>query len=82
MLLAPWSCTQEEAWQILVRASQHANTKLHDVAEAEVATTQQTPMPADLQDHLALILTIWRAHRARGGWRAGVSGNRLGTDDS
>ncbi|MER6418769.1 ANTAR domain-containing protein [Streptomyces sp. NPDC001137] len=41
--MATWPCTQEEAWQILIRVSQHSNTKLHDVAEAVVATTQQVP---------------------------------------
>lgn len=35
VLMASWSCTEEKAWQILVRVSQHANTKLYDV----VATT-------------------------------------------
>ncbi|MFD3843452.1 ANTAR domain-containing protein [Streptomyces sp. NPDC058642] len=64
VLMASWSCTEEEAWQILVRASQHANTKLHDIAQAIVATTQQVPPPADLQDHLAEAVEVWHAQRA------------------
>ncbi|MFF4361026.1 ANTAR domain-containing protein [Streptomyces sp. NPDC001604] len=66
VLMATWSCTEEEAWQMLVRVSQHSNTKLHDVAEAVVAVTQQVPMPADLQDHLAAAVAVWRARRADG----------------
>ncbi|WP_369275816.1 ANTAR domain-containing protein [Streptomyces sp. R11] len=64
VLMATWSCTEEEAWQMLVRVSQHSNTKLHDVAEAVVAATQHKPMPAHLQDHLAAAVAAWRARRA------------------
>jgi hypothetical protein len=44
--MATISCPDEEAWQILVWVSQQSNTKVHDVVEAVVATTQQEPMPA------------------------------------
>ncbi|MCZ4608083.1 ANTAR domain-containing protein [Streptomyces chartreusis] len=64
VLMATWSCTEEEAWRMLVRVSQHSNTKLHDVAEAVVAATQHKPMPAHLQDHLAAAVAVWRARRA------------------
>ncbi|MCT9139454.1 ANTAR domain-containing protein [Streptomyces violarus] len=63
-LMATFSCTDEEAWQILVRVSQHSNTKVHDVAEAVVATTQQVPMPAHLQEQLAAAVAHWRARQA------------------
>ncbi|MGW7203147.1 ANTAR domain-containing protein [Streptomyces sp. NPDC054837] len=53
ILMAGWSCIPEEAWEILVRVSQHSNTQLHDVAEAVMATVRQEPMPAHLQEHLA-----------------------------
>ncbi|GAA2605263.1 hypothetical protein GCM10010304_63930 [Streptomyces roseoviolaceus] len=62
-LMTVWSCTAEEAWQMLVWVSQHSNTKLHDVAEAVVATTQQEPMPAHLQEHLTTAVAQWRARR-------------------
>lgn len=45
VLMGGWSCAEEDAWQILVQVSQHSNTKLHDVAEAIVAITQQVPLP-------------------------------------
>jgi hypothetical protein len=66
VLMATWSCTEEEAWELLVRVSQHSNTKLHDVAEAVVAATQNRPMPTFLQDHLAAAVAAWRARRAEG----------------
>ncbi|MDQ0596171.1 hypothetical protein QF037_000516 [Streptomyces canus] len=53
ILMAGWSCTPEEAWEVLVRVSQHSNAKLRDVAEAVMATARQEPMPAHLQEHLA-----------------------------
>lgn len=64
VLMATWSCTEEEAWQMLVRVSQHSNTKLHDVAEAVVTATQHKPIPAHLQDHLAAAVAVWRTRRA------------------
>ncbi|CAL9405413.1 Guanosine-5'-triphosphate,3'-diphosphate pyrophosphatase [Streptomyces sp. enrichment culture] len=62
VLMAAWSCTPEEARQILVWVSQHSNTKLYDVAEAVVATAGQEPLPAHLQGHLTAAL----AHRRTG----------------
>ncbi|GGX89634.1 ANTAR domain-containing protein [Streptomyces minutiscleroticus] len=64
VLMTVWSCTPDDAWDILVRVSQNSNTKLHDVAEAVVATTQQKPMPARLQDHLSAAVAEWRAREA------------------
>ncbi|MEU9919242.1 ANTAR domain-containing protein [Streptomyces sp. NPDC051001] len=66
VLMATWSCAAEEAWQVLVRVSQYANTKLYDVARAVVAATQHQPVPVHLQDHLAAAATAWRARRADG----------------
>ena len=66
VLMAIWSCTEEDAWQILVRVSQNTNTKLHDVAEAVVATTQQQSMPADWQEKLAAAVAEWRTHKSEG----------------
>lgn len=66
VLMALWSCTAEEAWQILVWVSQHANVKLHDVAESVVATTRQESMPAHLQKHLTTAVTLLRSRRTEG----------------
>ncbi|MFF7769083.1 ANTAR domain-containing protein [Streptomyces massasporeus] len=63
VLMATWSCTEDEAWQMLVWVSQHSNIKLHDVAEAVVAATQQEPMPARLQERLAEAVRQWHARR-------------------
>ncbi|WP_461084139.1 ANTAR domain-containing protein [Streptomyces deserti] len=63
VLMAVWSCTMEEAWEILVRVSQNTNTKLHDIAQAVIGTTQQEPMPEHLQKQLAAAVAARRASR-------------------
>ncbi|MFD0304093.1 ANTAR domain-containing protein [Streptomyces sp. NPDC127119] len=63
VLMAAWSCTAEEGWQILVHVSQHSNTKVHDVAKALIATTQNEPLPAHIEEHLPAALARWRASR-------------------
>jgi hypothetical protein len=65
MLMASFVCRPEEAWDILVTVSQHANVKLRVVAEAVTATSTGQPMPADLADHLAAAVQMWRAVRGR-----------------
>ncbi len=57
-----WSCSMDEAWELLVDVSQHSNTKLYDVAEAVLAGVQGEPLPALLQDHLAAAVARLRAH--------------------
>ncbi|MEU9158496.1 ANTAR domain-containing protein [Streptomyces sp. NPDC048417] len=61
VLMAAWSCTPEDAWEILATVSQHTNIKVHDVAEAVMATTQQQPMPEHLQKQLTAAVAAWRA---------------------
>ncbi|MFD6289085.1 ANTAR domain-containing protein [Streptomyces sp. NPDC060205] len=63
VLMAAWSCTAEEAWQILVHVSQHSNIKVHDVAKALIATTQNEPLPAPIEEHLLQALARWRSSR-------------------
>lgn len=41
LIMARQRCTEEEAFQVLVRASQHHNRKLRDIAADLMATTQQ-----------------------------------------
>jgi hypothetical protein len=48
---------------MLVWVSQHSNTKVHDVAEAVVATMRKEPMPTHLQEHLTTAVAQWRARR-------------------
>lgn len=61
VLMAGFACQPEEAWQILVAVSQHANVKLRKVAKAVAATTTGQPMPADLQEYLAAAVQAWQA---------------------
>ncbi|MER6212405.1 ANTAR domain-containing protein [Streptomyces sp. NPDC001642] len=65
VLMASFTCRPEEAWDILVTVSQHANVKLRVVAEAVTTATTGQPMPADLQDHLAAAVKMWQAERER-----------------
>ncbi|MFG2637961.1 ANTAR domain-containing protein [Streptomyces sp. NPDC048362] len=66
VLMAVWSCTLEEAWEILATVSQNTNTKVHDIAQAVIATTQQQPMPEHLQKPLAAAVAARRARRGDG----------------
>ncbi|MEV4448268.1 ANTAR domain-containing protein [Streptomyces mirabilis] len=50
MALAP--CSSERAWDLLVDVSQHCNVKLRNVAAALVATTQDEPLPEQIQREL------------------------------
>ncbi|MEU0414776.1 ANTAR domain-containing protein [Streptomyces griseorubiginosus] len=66
VLMAGYGCRPEEAWQILVAVSQHANTKLHTVADAVTQAATGTPMPEPLQEHLAAAVKSWQARRESG----------------
>ncbi|WP_225860662.1 ANTAR domain-containing protein [Streptomyces triticiradicis] len=50
MVLAP--CSSERAWDLMVDISQHCNVKLRSVAVALVATTQDEPLPEQIQREL------------------------------
>ncbi|MCX4237008.1 MULTISPECIES: ANTAR domain-containing protein [Streptomyces] len=63
VLMAAWSCTADEGWEILVWVSQHSNTKVHDVAKALIATTQNEPLPAHIEEHLPAARVRWQASR-------------------
>ncbi|MER6678746.1 ANTAR domain-containing protein [Streptomyces sp. NPDC000983] len=64
VLIAGLACQPEEAWEILVTVSQHANIKLRDVAEAITSAATGKPMPEVLQEHLAAAVRSWQADRA------------------
>ncbi|MFD5848250.1 ANTAR domain-containing protein [Streptomyces chartreusis] len=63
VLMAGFACEPDEAWEILVTVSQHANTKLRDVAEAIASAATGKPMPELLQEHLAIAVQSWQARR-------------------
>ncbi|MFD4950571.1 ANTAR domain-containing protein [Streptomyces sp. NPDC058451] len=67
VLIASFGCQPEEAWEILVTVSQHANVKLRTVADAVTAAASgRVPMPQNLQDHLAAAVQAWQATRENG----------------
>ncbi|MEU8678320.1 ANTAR domain-containing protein [Streptomyces sp. NPDC048560] len=45
ILMALGSCTGEQAWQMLVHASQNSNVKLRDLAHQLVASYHGVPLP-------------------------------------
>lgn len=53
VLMATFTCSPEDAWEILMTVSQHANVKLREVAQAITAAAAGEPMPAVLQEQLA-----------------------------
>jgi anti-anti-sigma factor len=60
MLMASFHLTAEQAWQVLVTASQHSNTKLREIADALLQTADgRTPLPESLAGHVA---TAVRSH--------------------
>ncbi|MEV4038519.1 ANTAR domain-containing protein [Streptomyces umbrinus] len=54
ILMAGFGRSTESAWEILVKVSQHSNTKLRDVADCLVeAARTGGEMPQELQQHLS-----------------------------
>ncbi|WP_369275706.1 ANTAR domain-containing protein [Streptomyces sp. R11] len=51
--MVTFTCSPEDAWEVLVTVSQHANVKLREVAQAITAAAAGEPMPAALPEHLA-----------------------------
>ncbi|MGK5450814.1 ANTAR domain-containing protein [Streptomyces radiopugnans] len=49
MIMAWGACSADEAWRVLVRLSQHTNTKLRVVAACLVATVCGEPLPEALE---------------------------------
>ncbi|MEU9959775.1 ANTAR domain-containing protein [Streptomyces sp. NPDC050982] len=61
ILMTACSCSPDDTWELLVAVSQNSNTKLHEVAEAVVATTtRQEPLPRQFQEHLVTALAAGR----------------------
>ncbi|POX42646.1 antitermination regulator [Streptomyces sp. Ru73] len=57
ILMASFNLTPEEAWHVLVAASQNSNTKLHRLADDLVGTIQGGALPDAVQHHLAQAVT-------------------------
>lgn len=52
ILMATFSLDADEAWNVLVTASQHTNTKLHRLAEDVVTAVRGTPLPDPVRQQL------------------------------
>ncbi|WP_217213019.1 anti-sigma factor antagonist [Streptomyces sp. AC550_RSS872] len=53
ILMASFSLSSEEAWTVLVTASQNTNTKLHHLAGDLVTAVKGDALPDDVQEHLS-----------------------------
>jgi AmiR/NasT family two-component response regulator len=49
VLMAAYGCSPQQAWEILLSASQNTNIKLHTVAEQINAVAQDQPLSTSLQ---------------------------------
>lgn len=61
ILMATFSLTAEDAWQVLVTISQNTNTKLVHVAEKLLTTVQGQPLPDEDQQYVAAAVDALRA---------------------
>ncbi|MGP3998767.1 ANTAR domain-containing protein [Streptomyces sp. 8N706] len=62
-LMAISSCTADQAFEVLVDASQNTNLKVHGIARDLVASTNGAPLEDPVATALRLALTRIRARR-------------------
>ncbi|GAA1006375.1 hypothetical protein GCM10009564_13470 [Streptomyces thermogriseus] len=67
ILMASFGLTPEQAWSVLVIASQNTNTKLHLVARDVVTAVQGGPLPGAVREQLTAAVTEVRASAGRAG---------------
>jgi hypothetical protein len=53
ILMASFALSAEDAWRVLVLASQHTNTKLHHLAEELVSAVRGDPPTGEVQEQVA-----------------------------
>jgi anti-anti-sigma factor len=61
ILMASFGLTPDQAWSVLVIASQNTNTKLHHVARDVVTAVHGDPLPETVRKHLTAAVTEARA---------------------
>ncbi|GAB7102658.1 hypothetical protein JCM4814A_09720 [Streptomyces phaeofaciens JCM 4814] len=61
VLMATFSLSPEDAWNVLVAVSQNTNTKLHRIAEQLLATVQGEALPGELRPHIAAAVDALRS---------------------
>lgn len=57
VLMASFGLSPDDAWSVLVDASQHTNTKLHTLAEELVDSVNGPPLPEHLQQQISTAAT-------------------------
>ncbi|MEU8976356.1 ANTAR domain-containing protein [Streptomyces monashensis] len=65
ILMATFHLNPDEAWNVLVTASQNTNTKLHRLAKDVVTTVHGTPLPDPVQKHLTAAVARTRTTASR-----------------
>jgi len=53
ILMASFSLSSEDAWSVLVTASQNTNTKVHHLAQDLMDTVHGTPLREEVRQHMA-----------------------------
>lgn len=61
ILMATLSCSDKDAWSVLLETSQHTNVKLRIVAQAVIDSTGDTPPPDELLTQLRQTIARHRA---------------------
>nr|WP_223184352.1 ANTAR domain-containing protein [Streptomyces sp. CBMA152] len=59
-LMATFSLSRQDAWDVLVTVSQHSNSKLRQVAEYVLGSINGESLPEPLQQQLAAALVPFR----------------------
>ncbi|MCF3130656.1 ANTAR domain-containing protein [Streptomyces olivochromogenes] len=67
ILMASFGLDPEEAWSVLVTASQNTNTKLHHLARDVVAAVKGAPLPDPVQKNLTAAVAKITAQHDRSG---------------
>jgi arginine decarboxylase len=70
ILMASFGLSADEAWDVLVMASQNTNTKLYRLATNVVTTVRGSPLPAPVRRHLTTAVAAVTAGGKRGPVRA------------
>ncbi|MFJ8108117.1 anti-sigma factor antagonist [Streptomyces sp. NPDC096132] len=66
VLMASFALSAEDAWRVLVEASQHTNTKLHHLAQDLVSAVQGAPPDGSVQEQVGAAVARIRTETAVG----------------
>jgi anti-anti-sigma factor len=68
ILMASFALSAEDAWRVLVEASQHTNTKLHHLARDLVSAVQGAPPAEVVQEQVAAAVAKVRSNPSVDDW--------------